>query len=38
VTIKRRTRGDRRWNRLVDEANERAPDVVARLIDRKVIR
>lgn len=35
--IGRGTTGDRRWDRLVEEANVKFPDVVASLIDRKVI-
>lgn len=35
--IGRSTNGDRRWDRLVTEADQKFPDVVASLIDRKVI-
>ena len=34
VLIQRPAQGDRRWDRLVDEANAKFPDVVANLIDR----
>ena len=34
VHIAQPTKGDRRWDRLVDEANAKFPDVVANLIDR----
>jgi len=37
VHISRPAQGDRRWDRLVDEADRRFPDVVATLIDRKVM-
>lgn len=37
VTIKRRTTGDKRWDRLVAEADARFPDVVADVVARKVI-
>jgi hypothetical protein len=36
VHITNPTKGDRRWDRLVEEANDRLPDVVADLIDRGV--
>lgn len=35
VHIASGTTGDNRWNRLVDEANAKFPDVVADLIDRR---
>lgn len=38
VTVKRGTSGDRRWDRLVDEADARFPDVVADVVARKVNR
>jgi hypothetical protein len=38
VHIKTPTKGDRRWDRLVDEANDRFVDVVARVVDKRVIR
>jgi hypothetical protein len=38
VTVQRPTHGDRRWDRLVAEANIKFPDVVAELVDRRVVR
>jgi hypothetical protein len=37
VHIAKPAQGDRRWDRLVDEADRKFPDVVATLIDRKVM-
>jgi hypothetical protein len=37
VRIERATKGDRRWDRLVAEADRKFPDVVAELLDRAVI-
>jgi hypothetical protein len=37
VTVKRGTAGDRRWDRLVAEADRKFPDVVAEHINRKVV-
>jgi hypothetical protein len=34
VTVHQSTKGDRRWDRLVAEADRKFPDVVAELIDR----
>jgi hypothetical protein len=36
VTVHRAVNGDRRWDRLVAEADTRFPDVVADLVDAKV--
>jgi hypothetical protein len=36
VTVRSGTNGDRRWDRLVGEAEARFPDVVGDLVDRKV--
>jgi hypothetical protein len=38
VHIGKPAQGDQRWDRLVDEADRKFPDVVATLIDRKVMR
>jgi len=36
VTVRHKTSGDRRWDALVDAANDRFPDVVAELVDGSV--
>lgn len=38
VTVRSSTGGDRRWDRLVAEADVKFPDVVAELVSRRVVR